>query len=130
MGEYQTNTFKIGALYQTAEFSDKKQSLKIGSIKGPLSDLTKDIKKQDAYLVSGELIITDSVKLKAQYASSKSKPNGLGAKDIDTTQIAFGADYKLNKQSKLYAYYAQIDSEQGKDEVNYDTFAIGYEIKF
>lgn len=130
VGEYQTDLFKIGALYQTAEFSDKKQSLKIGSIKGPLSELTEDIKEQDAYVVSGEVKVAKAVKLKAQYAYSESTPNGIGAKDAETTQIAFGADYKLNKQSKLYAYYAQVESEQANDDASYDTFAVGYEIKF
>ena len=130
VGEFKADIFKIGALYQTAEVSDKKQGPKISSIKGPIADLTSNIKEQDAYLLSGEVSVAKAIKLKAQYGYSESTPVGAGAKDIETTQIAFGADYKLNKQSKLYAYYAQIDSEQGKDEANYDTFAVGYEIKF
>ncbi|MDB2409494.1 porin [Pseudomonadales bacterium] len=99
VAEFKGDNYKFGALLQTAD-------------EGTADD--------EAYVLSGEYKLSKQLVLKAQYAHS----------DDDTTektQTAFGTDYKLNKKSKIYAYYSNIEQTSKADD---STFAVGYEIKF
>ena len=74
----------------------------------------------DGMMVSAAVKAASKVKLKAQYASSDIRAEG-------ATQITLGADYKLAKNAKLFAYASDVDTdENGAGQV----FAVGAEYKF
>ncbi len=106
--------FEIGALYQIAEESESVA----GADKG----------EETSMVLSGAMKI-DRVKLKAQYGMTE----GDVFKD-EVEQWSLGADYKLAKASKVYAYYSNltlsIDDAPGLDDPTADTFGIGMQHKF
>ena len=132
VGEYNFGIAKIGALYQTAEENESGEG--ISSVKGPAKDFNSivNIEEQDAWLISGEVKVADGLKLKAQYGYSESTHDIATSPDTEVTQIAVGADYKLSKKAKLFAYYSQLDVENDllDAEPEDNTFGVGYEIKF
>ena len=65
----------------------------------------------------------DRVKLKAQYGMTDGDVS-----DEEVTQISLGADYKLAKASKVYAYGTQLDFDLADEEET--IFGIGMEHKF
>ena len=65
----------------------------------------------------------DRVKLKAQYGMTDGDVS-----DEEVTQISLGADYKLAKASKVYAYGTQLDFDLADDEET--IFGLGMEHKF
>ncbi|MGB1498224.1 porin, partial [Alloalcanivorax venustensis] len=69
----------------------------------------------------------DRVKLKAQYGMVDGDQT-----DNEGTQYAFGADYKLAKNSKVYAYFNELTYEDGTtgDEEEERTLGVGMEHKF
>ena len=74
----------------------------------------------DGMMVSAAVKAASKVKLKAQYASSDIKQEG-------ASQITLGADYKLAKNAKVFAYASDVDTdENGGGQV----FAVGAEYKF
>jgi predicted porin len=74
----------------------------------------------DGMMVSAAVKAASKVKLKAQYASSDIRAEG-------ATQITLGADYKLAKNAKVFAYASDVDTdENGGGQV----FAVGAEYKF
>ena len=112
VGEYGQDGWKIGALIQTAE---------------PAEDNDTDMEEKGTIL-SGEVKVASNLKLKLQYGTSETSEDGM--EDIEIDQIAFGADYKLDKKTKLYAYYAKVTEEQGNNESEDKTFGVGIETKF
>ncbi len=75
------------------------------------------------YLFSGEYKLDDNIVLKAQFSNN----------DIDSgdkSQIAFGADYKLNSNAKFFAYLSAIDTDTTTGTQDDTAFGAGYEIKF
>ncbi|WP_019530457.1 porin [Dasania marina] len=83
--------------------------------------------EQTGFIVSGEYGIKKIV-LKAQYGMST---YDFGSFDTDLTQITFGADYKLNKQVKVYSYYSMIETDVETDTTYDDTvLSAGIEVKF
>jgi predicted porin len=134
VGSYTFGDVKLGGLYQMADGSDS--SDEVGKLKGPLSKLDSgfDFDEQDAYLISGEWKLNKHVVLKAQLAMSESTPSTANLDDADTTQIAFGADYKLSKATKVFVYFSQIETEADSMLANGDvtdsTFGTGLQIKF
>ena len=86
--------------------------------------------QQNGYLLSSQYKIDQWV-LKAQYGTTE---NDIYFVDVDATQIAIGADYKLNKRSKLFAYYSAIEYDTSDGMINIapenQIVGIGYEIKF
>lgn len=132
VGEYKGDNFKIGAIFQTAEESNNGGMIGLSGITKDYSALY-DIVEQDAYLVSGEYALDKDIVLKAQYGYSESTHEiGLTKADTDLTQIIFGADYKLNKKSKVFAYISMIEADNNalvNDSEN-STFGVGYELKF
>ncbi|MFL1456445.1 porin [Marinobacter sp. GN3S48] len=102
-GLVRLDMFELGALYQLAEEEDGEG-------------------EEDSYLISGAVKF-DRVKLKAQYGLTKADLS-----DEELTLIGVGADYKLAKKSKVYAYFAQVEQDIGDQEDT--TFGVGFEHKF
>lgn len=137
-GEITLGPVKVGALYQNAEVNDKDfGGLNLGKV-GPVpsgdSDFVSNYKDQDAWLLSGEWKISGPWKLKAQYGQSQAKPVTAGLDETELKLGAIGIDYKLNDNSKLFAFYASVEGEGetaiSNDTVTDKTYAVGYELKF
>jgi predicted porin len=125
--------FKVGAIYQTAEVNDEDVSTSIASLSSGVKDFG-NAEEQDAWILSGEWKFASDWALKAQYGKSESTPVTSGLDDTELTLMAVGVDYKLSKNSKVFAYYASIEGEGDSaitnDTVEDKTYAIGYELKF
>ncbi len=113
VGEITFGDLKIGAMVQDAEATDEGVDV-----------------QQNGYLLSSQYKIDQWV-LKAQYGTTE---NDIYFVDVDATQIAIGADYKLNKRSKLFAYYSAIEYDTSDGMITIapenQIVGIGYEIKF
>ncbi|WP_133490645.1 porin [Alcanivorax sp. 24] len=97
---------ELGALYQIAEESEADG-------------------EDQSFLVSGAYKI-DRWKLKAQYGMTQGDKS-----DDEATLMALGADYKLAKASKVYAYFSQVSYEpDAGDDRDDTTFGVGMEHKF
>lgn len=95
--------FELGALYQLAEEAEADG-------------------EDSSIVVSGAFKI-DRVKLKAQYGMTDGDLS-----DEEVTQVSLGADYKLAKASKVYAYGTQLEFDLADTEET--IFGIGMEHKF
>lgn len=117
VGEVKLGIAKIGLMYQDAELSD-----------------SADEEDESGFLLSGEVKVVENVVIKAQYAMNDVETYDAGAMtntDYDVTQIALGADYKLNDKSKVFAYYANVETDVDGGATSDDsTIAVGYELKF
>ena len=102
VGEYKGDAFKLGALYQVADEGSN---------------------DEDGFVLSGEYKLSNGLILKGQYAESDDEI-------FEATQTAVGLDYKLNKKSKLFVYYSDVENEDPSKDKKGTTFALGYEIKF
>ena len=100
--EYKVGNAKFGALFQQAD---------------------EGANDEDGYILSSSYKLANGVILKGQYGESDDEAT-------EKTQIAVGADYKLNKKSKLFAYYSDIEAETNASSTSVSTYAVGYEIKF
>ena len=92
---------KLGAIFQTAD---------------------EGATEEDGQILSASMKMSDTITLKAQIGESDDE-------STETTQTAFGIDYKLGKKSKLFAYYSDIEKE-GSTDSEVSTIGAGYEIKF
>lgn len=101
--EYKVGNAKFGALFQQAD------------------EVTGN--EEDGYILSSSYKLANVVILKGQYGESDDEAT-------EKIQIAVGADYKLNKKSKLFAYYSDIEAETNTTSTSETTYAVGYEIKF
>lgn len=101
VAEYKMGNMKFGAIFQTAD---------IGAT------------EEDDQILSASMKMSDTITLKAQIGESDDE-------STETTQTAFGIDYKLGNKSKLFAYYSDIEKE-GSTDSEVSTIAAGYEIKF
>jgi predicted porin len=106
VGQYTMGDFGVGAIYQTAEQTD--------------GDL-----EESGLILSGFYNI-DKIKLKAQYGMSEQE-NATDTTE-ETTQLVIGADYKLSKSTKAFAYYANVDLDKADESTN--TLGVGLEVKF
>ena len=102
-GMARLDMFEFGILYQLAEEES-----------GQGEDAS--------YLVSGAVKL-DRLKLKAQYGMTEADTT-----DEELTLIGFGADYKLAKKSKAFAYVSRVEADVADSEDT--TFGIGFEHKF
>lgn len=100
--EYKVGNAKFGALFQQAD---------------------EGANDEDGYILSSSYKLANGIILKGQYGESDDETT-------EKTQIAVGADYKLNKKSKLFAYYSDIEAETNISSTSVSTYAVGYEIKF
>ena len=97
--------FELGALYQLAEEAEGDG-------------------EETSYVLSGAFKI-DRVKLKAQYGRVEGDQF-----DDEGTQYALGADYKLAKNSKVYAYFNNLEYELAGGDEETRTLGVGMEHKF
>ncbi|MEC7547970.1 MAG: porin [Pseudomonadota bacterium] len=74
----------------------------------------------DGMMLSAAVKAASKVTLKGQYASSDIKQEG-------ATQITLGADYKLAKNAKVFAYASDVDTDENGGGQG---FAVGAEYKF
>lgn len=102
-GVAKIDIYEIGVMYQLAEEDD-----------GAGED--------SSYLVSGAVKL-DRWKLKAQYGLTEADTT-----DEELSLVAVGADYKLAKNSKAFAYFSRVETDIADDEDT--TFGIGFEHKF
>ena len=134
VGEVTLGDFKVGALYQTAEINDEDVTPTIGPRPAGITDFTSNYDEQDGWLISGEWKFVKDWALKAQYGQSESTPVTSGLDDTELSLLAVGVDYKLGKNSKVFAYYASVEGEGDSsitdDTIEDKTFALGYEVKF
>jgi len=114
--EYKFDALALGVLYQQAD-----------EINSAIPQAPKN--NQDALILSGNYRLKNGLIAKFQYGESDD--------DEETTrQIAVGADFKLNKQVKLFTYYSDISDLRRIDDAgvvsynNNQTIAAGLEIKF
>lgn len=94
---------ELGALYQIAEEAEGDG--------------------EDSSFVLSAAVKIDRVKLKAQYGMTEADTT-----DEEVTQVSLGADYKLAKASKVYAYGTQLEKDLADTEKT--IFGIGMEHKF
>lgn len=102
-GMARISNFELGALVQMAEEDE-----------GDGEDTS--------YLVSAAVKL-DRMKLKAQYGMTEADTT-----DEELTLMALGADYKLAKNSKAFAYISKVEADVADTEDT--TFGIGFEHKF
>lgn len=102
-GMARVDMFEFGLLYQLAE-EEAGQG------------------EDTSYLLSGAVKL-DRWKLKAQYGLTEADTT-----DEELTLIALGADYKLAKNSKAFAYFSKVEADLAGSEDT--TFGIGFEHKF
>ena len=100
---FKADAFEVGAIYQMAED-------------------TEGDGEETSMLISGAFKL-DRVKLKAQYGMTE---GDVSKEELTTTSV--GADYKLAKASKVFAYYTVDEADLADSETS--TFAIGLEHKF
>lgn len=128
VGEYTMGDYKFGALYQVAEETDTGDGVKLSSIGDDVADTLGNVTEQTAYLISGQAKVADFV-LKAQYSFSENEFEA-NIDDMEITQLALGADYPLTKTAKVYGYYSMVEAENNLGDFDYNTLAIGFELKF
>jgi predicted porin len=145
VGQYGIGPVTLGALWQKADrnysTSNTGAAVGIGAFSGLPGSIANEItefgtiyKSQDAYAVSAAWKI-DAWTIKGQYAQSTSTfDNSLNLSDTKAKNYVLGADYALNSNVKVFAYYAAIDTEGDSSKfdgtLNDKTFAVGWEFKF
>lgn len=107
VGKVNIENFEIGALYQMSESSESVSGVDY---------------EDSSYILSGAVNL-DRLKLKVQYGITD-----YDATDDDRSLMAVGADYKVGKSSKVFAYYAAVEEDNGP--LDDSTFAIGFDHKF
>ena len=117
---YKLDALKLGFLYSTSEEDSAYNSS------------ATDLEEQTGYILSGSYKIGKTV-LKGQYGSSTTEMDNADD-DIEITMIAFGAEQKFTKQTKLYAEYVLLstdnaDHDKGVDEEE-NTLSVGIQHKF
>lgn len=144
VGQVTLGPVKLGALVQQAKRDNstiagsdayiQSASGLPGGITNSIKQFTNTYEKQDAYALTAAWNI-DAWTLKGQYAQSTSKDgSAANLSDTKAKNYALGVDYHLNKQAKVFAYYAAIDTDG--DSSVYDgklkdkTVAVGWEFKF
>ena len=132
VAEYKSGDFKFGAIFQSVNTSDK------AGVKA---------ENLESNIVSVSYNLNDKIKLKAQIGEADyyNDFDNLGTPDSgakEFSQEAFGIDYRLNKKSKLFAYYSNIETDDAENldstnavvsaqnDSNNSTIGLGYEIKF
>lgn len=107
VGMMNMGNFEFGGLVQTAESSE---------------DVSGQTYEDTTTLVSGAYGV-DRWKFKAQYGVTDTDQS-----DDELSLMAIGADYKMGKASKLFAYYSQV--EQDETEAEETHLGLGFQHKF
>jgi predicted porin len=107
VAQYQIDAIKLGFMYQQNEDN-------VG---------TKD---ESGYFVSAAYKMDSNITLKAQYGAIEDDVDG----DEETT-LSLGADYKLAKNTKFFAFYTDnTDSKVDSSDADFSAIGIGMEHKF
>ena len=107
VAQYKIDALKLGFMYQQNENT-------LGS------------KDESGFFISAAYKLDSAITLKAQFGSIEDDTDG----DEEET-LSLGADYKLAKSTKLYAFYTDnTDSEMGSADSENSAFGIGMEHKF
>lgn len=152
----------LGMIYQTAESADNHNTHGVKAIGsfgdnkapfGSTANWKQLFDEQDGYILSAQYTLQDKHVFKLQYGESEANAidqtatgtvtiqptwnvtTTSGGDDIEISLMSVGYDYKLDKKSKVYAYYSDYQAEQKnlaglKREINADTFGVGYEYSF
>jgi predicted porin len=127
--QYKVDIVTIGAMYQHAEKADSDDTIDgfAGSrlTTDDLEDADGGVKEQDGWLISLKVKAGPGA-FKAQYATSDNETEG--DDDFDVDQISIGYDWKLSKQSKVYAMLSNWEEDFTDTEV--DMASLGFEHKF
>jgi hypothetical protein len=156
------NALALGVIYQTADSAENNNTNGadaigvFGGSKAPFgstANWSQAFDEQDGYILSAQYTLQDTHVFKLQYGMSEANAidqtatgtvtlqpswnvtSADGGDDIEISLLSIGYDYKLDKKSKLYAYYSDYQAEQqdelnAKREINADTFGVGYEYSF
>jgi predicted porin len=82
----------------------------------------------DGVMVSASAKVSSSTTIKAQYSSSDIAWDSDTSSRVEgATQITLGADYKLAKNAKVFAYASDVDTDENGGGQG---FAVGAEYKF
>ena len=106
--EYAFEKAKVAAMFQTGE-----------DVAGTLENT--------GYLINGQYSINDKWVAKGQYSANTDETVATSAEN-ETSMITVGADYKLAKKVKLYAYASSWEEDALEKEQS--TFGLGTEVKF
>lgn len=152
LGEVALGPVKLGAIYQTAEAH--KDNDRIGPFStfvgssvsssgaqnglNPISEWDgasgTAFVEQDGYVLNASWSLSGPWTAKAQYGSSSSTPANSSYGDVDGTALALGVDYKLSNATRLYSYYASLETDGdkliGTVTPKDSTLAIGLDLRF
>lgn len=108
VAQYKMDSLKLGFMYQENEAND-------GS------------KDESGYFVSAAYKLDSAVTLKAQFGSIEDDADN----NYEEETFSLGADYKLAKNTKLFAFFTDnTDSEVGEADSEQTVFGLGMEHKF
>lgn len=117
VGQLKFGAFELGALYQQAEGINQSGGAVLGGSREESSWLLSAGYRMDAW------------KFKSQYGRTKGDSS-----DIERSQIALGADYKLSKSTEMQFYYVSYEDEDrivnGFTDPKTDTFGVGFIYSF
>jgi predicted porin len=152
LGEVSLGPVKLGAIYQTAERHEDFDSLGgfstfvgtngtgLGAQNGlnPLSEWDgasgNAYKEQDGYVLNAQWKVAGPWTAKIQYGHSTSTPTNAAYSDVDADALAVGVDYNFNAGTRLFAYYASLETEGDKlispKAATDSTFALGLDFRF
>ncbi|OUR87240.1 hypothetical protein A9Q81_26400 [Gammaproteobacteria bacterium 42_54_T18] len=117
---YEMDAFNVDFLYSTSDEDSEYNAS------------ATDLEEQVGYILSGSYKIGKTV-VKGQYGSSTTEMDN-DKDDIEITMIAFGVEQKFTKQTKLYAEYVLLSTDnaghdEGVDEEE-NTLSVGIQHKF
>ncbi|HEY1077901.1 MAG TPA: porin [Fontimonas sp.] len=99
---------ELGALYQIADGIDQDGALNDDGT--PAATATGGERSDSSFMLSAGYTLS-AVKLKALYALTSGDTN-----DKDRTELALGADYKLNKSTYVSLYYITFEDDAGSGD--------------
>lgn len=116
VGQFKLGPVQLGALWEEAEY-DVAGSKSIDS---------------EAWVTSIKWSLNKEWALKAQYGESENFGSKLG---VDGETLSLGVDYKLAKNTKVFAFYTENDLTADKligsdSSEEAETFGLGLEVKF
>lgn len=152
IGEVTFGPIKLGAIYQTAERHEDYDTLggfgtfvnstptTVGAQNGlnPFSEWDgaagTAYKEQDGYVLNGVWKIAGPWSAKFQYANSTSTPSNETYSDVELDALAVGLDYALNDATRLFSYYAEVET-QGDAAISTNAttdnvFTVGLDFRF
>jgi len=129
IAEFTIGPVKLGAIAQTAERHEDYDTLGgfgtfvnstptgVGAQNGlnPFSEWDgaagTAYKEQDGYVLNGVWKIAGPWSAKFQYANTTSTPSNENFGDAELDAVAVGVDYALNEATRLFSYYAEVETK-------------------